>query len=46
MANTIQELLGDKAESLLGFNTPKIPKERLHLPGPSVRGWRGFMVKP
>jgi len=32
----IAELLGDKAEFLLGFNTPKIPKERLHLPGP---GW-------
>ncbi len=32
--NDIQSLLGDKAESLLGFNSPKIPKERLHLPGP------------
>jgi class I fructose-bisphosphate aldolase len=30
----VTELLGDKAEYLLGFNTPKIPKERLHLPGP------------
>ncbi len=30
----IQSLLGDKAESLLGFSSPKIPKERLHLPGP------------
>ena len=30
----IEELLGDKAESLLGFNNPKVPKERLHLPGP------------
>jgi class I fructose-bisphosphate aldolase len=28
--------LGDKAEYLLGFNTPKIAKERLHLPG---RDW-------
>ncbi len=32
--NGIQSLLGDKAESLLGFNSPKISKERLHLPGP------------
>jgi class I fructose-bisphosphate aldolase len=30
----IQSLLGGKAESLLGFKAPKIPKERLHLPGP------------
>ena len=34
MTTDIQSLLGDKAESLLGFNAPKIPKERLHLPGP------------
>src|SRR5512139_2501354 len=34
MANTIQEWLGDKAELLLGFNQPKIPKDKLHLPGP------------
>ncbi len=34
MATDIQSLLGDKAESLLGFNAPKISKERLHLPGP------------
>ena len=34
MTTNIQSLLGDKAESLLGFNSPKIPKERLHLPGP------------
>src|SRR3974377_183710 len=32
----ITKLLGDKAESLLGFKNPKIPKERLHLPGPDV----------
>ncbi len=32
--SNIAELLGDKAEYLLGFNTPKIAKERLHLPGP------------
>jgi fructose-bisphosphate aldolase, class I len=34
MTNDIQSLLGDKADSLLGFDSPKIPKERLHLPGP------------
>ncbi len=33
---TIEQLLGDKAESLLGFNSPKISKDRLHLPGPDV----------
>ena len=32
--NDIQSLLGDKAESLLGFDSPKISKERLQLPGP------------
>jgi fructose-bisphosphate aldolase, class I len=32
--SSIETLLGDKAESLLGFSSPKIPKERLHLPGP------------
>lgn len=34
MAFEIQSLLGDKTEMLLGFKNPKIPKERLHLPGP------------
>jgi fructose-bisphosphate aldolase, class I len=34
MTFDIQSLLGEKAESLLSFNSPKIPKERLHLPGP------------
>jgi class I fructose-bisphosphate aldolase len=34
MTFDVQSLLGDKAESLLGFNSPKISKERLHLPGP------------
>ncbi|HZQ06340.1 MAG TPA: class I fructose-bisphosphate aldolase [Anaerolineae bacterium] len=34
MSTDIQALLGDKTESLLGFNSPKIPKDRLHLPGP------------
>src|SRR5579859_924131 len=33
---TIQDYLGDKAESLLGFKNPKISKDRLHLPGPDV----------
>src|SRR6266702_166916 len=32
--NNIEKLLGSKAESLLGFKSPKIAKERLHLPGP------------
>jgi class I fructose-bisphosphate aldolase len=31
---TIAQLLGDKADSLLNFKNPKIPKERLHVPGP------------
>jgi class I fructose-bisphosphate aldolase len=30
----IEELLGDEAQDLLGFDTPKIPRERLHPPGP------------
>jgi class I fructose-bisphosphate aldolase len=30
----IAQLLGDKADYLLGYSTPKIPKSRLHLPGP------------
>jgi len=30
----IESYLEDKAASLLGFNSPKIAKERLHLPGP------------
>jgi class I fructose-bisphosphate aldolase len=33
-ATEIQSLLGERAELLLGFNSPKISKERLHLPGP------------
>ena len=32
--STTEEYLGDEAESLLGFDSPKISKERLHLPGP------------
>jgi class I fructose-bisphosphate aldolase len=40
---TIQSLLGAKTESLLGFHSPKIAKERLHLPGPDFidRVWAG-----
>ena len=30
----IETYLGAKAESLLGFNSPKISRDRLHLPGP------------
>ena len=30
----IQQQLGSQAESLLNFNSPKIPKDRLHVPGP------------
>src|SRR6266481_3716551 len=30
----METLLGAKAESLLGFKSPKISKDRLHLPGP------------
>lgn len=32
----ITKLLGDEGESILGFDSPKISKEMLHLPGP---GW-------
>ena len=32
----VERLLGDKADYLLGFNAPRIPKERLHLPGPET----------
>ena len=32
--SSIQTYLGAKADSLLGFNSPKISKSRLHLPGP------------
>ena len=34
MKTDIQSLLGGKAEFLLGFDSPKISKARLHLPGP------------
>ena len=32
--SSIEQLLGAKAESLLGFKNPKISKERLRIPGP------------
>jgi class I fructose-bisphosphate aldolase len=32
--STVEQFLGAKAEPLLGFKSPKISKERLHLPGP------------
>src|ERR1700688_4726918 len=40
---TIESHLGAKAESLLGFHSPRIAKERLHLPGPDFidRVWAG-----
>ena len=32
--SSIQTYLGAKADYLLGFDKPKISKDRLHLPGP------------
>jgi class I fructose-bisphosphate aldolase len=32
--NQIAEMLGKDADNLLGFSSPKVPKSRLHLPGP------------
>jgi class I fructose-bisphosphate aldolase len=34
MTTDIQTLLSERAEPLLGFDSPKISKERLHTPGP------------
>lgn len=34
MIDVIVKTLGDKADHFLKFDTPKIPKQRLHLPGP------------
>jgi fructose-bisphosphate aldolase, class I len=34
MNPVIEQALGEKTSYLLGFNNPKISKERLHLPGP------------
>jgi class I fructose-bisphosphate aldolase len=41
--STIEAYLGRRADSLLGFHSPKIAKERLHLPGPDFidRVWAG-----
>src|SRR6266436_5002245 len=41
--STLETRLGAKAQSLLEFHSPKIPKERLHLPGPDFidRVWAG-----
>ena len=33
-SSSIQTYLGAKADSLLGFASPKISKDRLHIPGP------------
>jgi class I fructose-bisphosphate aldolase len=33
-ASSIEQILGDKAGYLLGFDKPKISKDQLHLPGP------------
>src|SRR2546430_2029184 len=33
-SSSLQQFLGAKTDSLLGFRAPKIAKERLHLPGP------------
>jgi fructose-bisphosphate aldolase, class I len=32
--SSVEQFLGSKAESLLGFKSPKISKDRLHIPGP------------
>ena len=44
----VQELLGNKADSLLGHNCNTIPKESLHLPGPDFieRVWEGSNRSP
>src|SRR5712672_1755187 len=41
--STLETHLGAKAQALLEFHSPKIPKERLHLPGPDFidRVWTG-----
>ena len=43
MSTKIADMLGDKAESLLGHVCQGIPKESLHLPGPDFidRVWIG-----
>lgn len=32
--SSIESMLGEKAESLLGFDDPKIPRNKLNIPGP------------
>jgi class I fructose-bisphosphate aldolase len=34
MASNIEQILGADAEYLLGYNTPKVSRDLLHLPGP------------
>ena len=34
LIDRITEQLGPEADNLLGFSTPKMPRNRLHLPGP------------
>jgi class I fructose-bisphosphate aldolase len=34
LTSDIESLLGEKADSLLGFNSPKISRDRLQVPGP------------
>jgi class I fructose-bisphosphate aldolase len=34
MTVNVEQMLGADAEFLLGYNTPKVPKSMLHLPGP------------
>lgn len=36
MHSSIDRYLGSRAETLLSFRNPKIPRSRLHLPGPDV----------
>ena len=33
---TLEQCLGSKYEDLVGFHSPKIPRTRLHVPGPDV----------
>ncbi len=33
---SVEQYLGNAAEELLGFSNPRIPRERLHIPGPDV----------
>jgi fructose-bisphosphate aldolase, class I len=43
----IKTILGDQADALLGFSSPKISKERLHVPGPDfVKDIFGISDRP